>query len=177
MILMVGLPGVGKTTLAKHLSNLMEDVAVYESDRIRKRLLGFPPYVRLPSHAYAPDINESVFAHIRKEVCANLEMGRDVIVDATFLKVKYRSPFRDLAHDLRAVPLAVHVFAPEEVVRERLSNDGRVSDATFDVYLNLKADAQLPPEEMTYVSVDGTLDPHINAIFVWTWIKGILRAF
>jgi len=173
---MVGLPGVGKTTLARNLRRLMDGLVIYESDAVRKALAGYPPDIPLPKHMYSPEMNERTFAHIRERTTQELRNGRSVLVDATFLREEYRRPFVDIAIEVGVPVLAIHVFAPEEVVRRRLERPRGTSDANYEVYLRMREEAQLPPDEIPHISVDGTQDPRATAILVRTWIRGLLRA-
>ena len=175
LLLTVGLPGVGKTTLVRHLVRLMDGVAVYESDVIRKRLVGYPPDRPLPRHLYNPEVHERTFTFIREGVRRDLRRGRSVIVDATFTRREYRRPFLDVGLETGTPTIGLHVFAPEEVVIKRLSSPRSVSDANYEVYRSMKETAELPPEEMFHISVDGTEDPVASALKVLTWIKGLLR--
>ncbi len=166
---------MGKTTLVKHLVKLMGEVTVYESDVVRKRIVGYPIDRPLPRHLYSPDVNERTFAFIRDGVREDLKNGRSVIVDATFTRREYRRPFIDVGLETGTPTIGLHVFAPEEVVARRLSLPRHNSDANYEVYKALKESAELPPEEMFHISVDGTEDPVASALKVLTWIRGLLR--
>ncbi len=176
LLLTVGLPGAGKTTLVKHLVKLFEEVVVYESDVVRKRLAGYPADRPLPRHLYNPEMNERTFTFIRNGAREDLRNGRSVIVDATFTRAEYRRPFVDLGLEMGIPTIGLHVFAPEEVILERLKRPRSVSDADYEVYRAMKETAELPPEEILYISVDGTEDPISSALRVFTWIKGLVRA-
>ncbi len=166
---------MGKTTLVRHLVKLMSGVIVYESDVIRKRILGYPPDKPLPKHLYNPEVHERTFTFIREGVKEDLKNGRSVIVDATFTRREYRRPFLDVGLETKTPTIGLHVFAPEEVVVRRLSVPRPNSDADYEVYKSLKENAELPPEEMFHISVDGTEDPVASALRVLTWLRGLLR--
>lgn len=176
LLLTVGLPGVGKTTLVRHLVRLFEDTVVYESDVVRKMLAGYPPDATLPRHMYTSDLNGRTFSYIRRNAKVHLVDGRSVIVDATFTRAEYRRPFVDLGLEVGVPTVGLHVFASEEVVMSRLKNPRAVSDADYEVYLALKETAELPPDEIPYISVDGTGDPVSSALRVFTWIRGLIKA-
>lgn len=176
LLLTVGLPGVGKTTLVRHLLRLIDGAKAYESDVVRKRLLGYPPDRPLPRHLYNPQVNGRTFAFIRERARRDLKEGLSVIVDATFTRREYRRPFLDMGLELGVPTVGIHVFAEEEVVLRRLRMARGVSDANVEVYLLLKRTAELPPDEMPHISVDGTEEPFTAAVKVLTWLKGLLRA-
>ena len=120
-------------------------------------------------------MHERTFTFIREGVRRDLRRGRSVIVDATFTRREYRRPFLDVGLETGTPTIGLHVFAPEEVVIKRLSSPRSVSDANYEVYRSMKERAELPPEEMFHISVDGTEDPVASALKVLTWIKGLLR--
>jgi len=150
---------------------------MYESDVIRKRLLGYSPQDTLPSHLYSNTVNERTFSFIRREAEKNLKRGKSVLVDATFIRQEYRKPFMELGFRTGVPTIAVHVFVPEEVVKERLTKPRETSDATYRVYLSMKEEAELPPNELFHLSVDGTAEPYTTALRVSAWIEGVLKVF
>lgn len=112
LILIVGLPGSGKSTFARRLAPAI-DAAVLESDALRRLLFGQPAYGALESR--------QLFEAIRAAARELLECGRNVIVDATNLIETNRRPFYDLAEELGARLLLLRFSAPEPIIRQRLS--------------------------------------------------------
>ncbi len=81
LIMMVGLPGSGKTTYAKHLSNTLNNVVVHSSDAIRKEMYGVEKEQCDPGH---------VFSLLHKRAVIDLRCGKDVIYDAINIKADDR---------------------------------------------------------------------------------------
>jgi predicted kinase len=111
LILLSGLPGVGKTTFALALKEGL-DLQHIESDAIRRSITPVPTYSQAESGA--------VFARVDGEARRVMASGRHALVDATNLTTRDRKRFVKLANDLAAPLIAVRLVAPDEVIRERL---------------------------------------------------------
>jgi aminoglycoside phosphotransferase family enzyme/predicted kinase len=141
LILVGGLPGTGKSTLARALAEHAGG-HIIRSDVIRKEL-GDPPAKRGPAFGfeaglYDPLSTDRTYAECLRRADALLFEGERVIVDATFRQENRRQAFLNMA-TRRGVP-AVFLFcqADPEVVYLRLKNRaGDISDADWSVYLRL----------------------------------------
>ncbi|HHC71339.1 MAG TPA: hypothetical protein ENK54_00455 [Thiotrichales bacterium] len=118
LVLMHGLSGSGKSVVAGHLTPQLEAVWL-RSDVERKRL--HPQQ----QGRYAPETSDRVFDHLRKIARLALESGFNVVVDATFLERKRRKPFLQLAGELDIPLVILHVEAPPEVLRRRVTERAR----------------------------------------------------
>ncbi|MEW6722506.1 MAG: AAA family ATPase [Candidatus Micrarchaeota archaeon] len=129
LIIVCGLPGSGKTTLARALARNLGGVHV-SSDLTRKRLF--------PKPAYSEDEKARVYGEMASECEKALREGRDVIVDATFHKKAVRERF--LAMDAKV--FTILCILPEGNVEERLARRkrGGPSDADFGVYLKMRGE-------------------------------------
>lgn len=153
MVLLVGPPGTGKSTLTRRIAPLLE-ADVVQTDAIRKALVKSPTY--LPA--------ESAWVHrvAQQRLRQKLQGGRTVIFDATNLRESYRRPLYALADEL-GIPLLILVcWAPESVVKDRLAHRQREphpeerSDADWAVYLHLRASHE--PVLRPHTVVNSTVD-------------------
>ena len=80
LIMMIGVPGSGKSTHAKTLS-LMYDAKVFSSDEYREKLLG---------NQNDQSNNELVFNSLYSDIACDLHNGKNCILDATDVSVKDR---------------------------------------------------------------------------------------
>jgi hypothetical protein len=153
MILTCGLPGSGKSWLARRLAGALR-AAVLRSDVRRKVLAGVPRTTHVPSSygtgLYAPDMQVRTYRSLLADALRHLRAGHSVIVDATFARRDYRRPFVEAAARLGLPCHVAHVSAPEAVIRERLerrgADDREASDADLAVYLRARESFEPPTE-------------------------------
>lgn len=139
LILVVGLPGSGKSTVARLLAEYTGAI-VLNSDVLRREL--FPD-----SRSYTSTETQAVIREMERRVRELLDQRRRVILDALFTKQRPRDSYRELAGSLGVPFCIVHVTAPEDTVRERLelrARVGDVSEATFVYYLDRKPHFEEP---------------------------------
>jgi aminoglycoside phosphotransferase family enzyme/predicted kinase len=129
LIVVAGIMGCGKTTLAAELAGRLGWPHL-SSDPIRKELSGVSPTARLPQSAYAAEMTQRVYATLL-ERAGNSHVG--AVIDAQFGKRSERESLRKSF--LRAQ--LVLCDAPDAIVRERMNrreqDPGRISDATADL--------------------------------------------
>jgi hypothetical protein len=124
VILMHGVSGSGKTTIARQLAESLQAVQL-RSDVERKRLHGLEPGTRtgsaLAEGIYSPADSERTYARLAALARQVIAAGYPVIVDAAFLDARRRSAFRVLARET-GVPFAiVSCEAPDALLRERVA--------------------------------------------------------
>ena len=156
LLIMHGLSGSGKTTVAQNLLEALGAVRL-RSDVERKRLFGMAPQARsgsgLGSGLYAPDANERTYARLGELARGALAARYPVIVDAAFLRRAERDRFAALARDAGASFLIAACSALPATLRKRvLAREARdASEAGLAVLERQMASAQAPaPEEAGY---------------------------
>lgn len=142
LVVLLGLPGTGKSTLARALAG--EGFVWVRSDAVRKQLAGLPPEqpARAGANAgiYSEAWSERTYAVCLERARARLLEGERVVVDANFKADAQRRPFVALARALGVPVRMVVCTADEAVVRDRLSaRTGDASDADVAVYLRARA--------------------------------------
>ena len=158
-----GLPGTGKTRLARVLAPELgpaPGALVLRSDEIRKRRHGVPPEERLPASAYTPAENAAVFAELAGLTAEALRGGHAVVADAAFLRPEERAAIEAAAPP--GVPFrGFWLHAPLGVLRARVAaRTGDASDATVAV---LEAAAARDPGPVSWRALDAAADPASEA--------------
>ena len=140
LIIMHGLSGSGKTTVAQYLLETRGAVRI-RSDVERKRLAGFEAGARtgsaLGAGIYAAGLTARTYERLANLSRAILAAGYPAIVDATFLARAQREAFAALARDME-LPFAIAACeAPEAVLRERVASRERGATDASEAGLNV----------------------------------------
>jgi aminoglycoside phosphotransferase family enzyme/predicted kinase len=164
MVLAIGgLPGTGKTTLARTLAPELgraPGALVLRSDEARKRQHGVPPEQRLPQSAYSDTASEAVLAELASMAGEVAAGGHAVVVDATFMDFRHRGMLAAAAHlaNVGFVGLWLQAPLPEVEARIRARRQD-ASDATVEV---LRAASRDDPGPGDWIAIDAT-DPASTA--------------
>jgi aminoglycoside phosphotransferase family enzyme/predicted kinase len=139
LVLVGGLPGAGKSTLAQALGE-REGFALLRSDVVRKELAGpRDPEASTASFArgiYTPQWTERTYTECLRRAAALLFEGRRVVVDASFRAEANRRLFLDLAAQSCVPAVFLLCRADPSLVRARLeSRRDDASDADWSVYV------------------------------------------
>ncbi len=137
LIMIMGLPGTGKTTFARSLALGLKGVHL-NTDIVRDHL-GL-------RGQYDEDTKNKVYKALLEQAKTALEEGQVVVVDGTFFKKELRRPFLELSEVADSPIRWIEIKASESVIKERVSQSREYSEADFDVYLKIKK-AYEPLEE------------------------------
>jgi aminoglycoside phosphotransferase family enzyme/predicted kinase len=134
LILMHGLSGSGKTTIAQTMLERIGAIRV-RSDIERKRLHQLPSDARTHAapHAgiYSPSATRVTYDRLEQAARDIVSSGYPAIVDAAFLRRAERDAFRTLAAELQASFVIVSCRAPEADLRRRVARrEAEMSDAS-----------------------------------------------
>jgi len=140
LILMVGLVGSGKTTLANALAQRLGAVHI-SSDVTRKRLAGIPEnehhYDEPASGIYSPEFNRKTYDAIFTQGIEVLKDGVPVILDAAFLRQSEREQARRMSRELGVDYLVVECRLTPELTQKRLlqrCREASASDGRWEIY-------------------------------------------
>ncbi|MBM4296070.1 MAG: hypothetical protein FJ126_14375 [Deltaproteobacteria bacterium] len=123
ILVIFGLMGVGKTTLAQALGEAM-GLPVVHSDAVRKSLAGLTPTTPTPAEfgkgIYDEDFSRRTYEEMRRQAAAHLAAGRSVILDGSYKREAERELLRQLAKEYGAAAVFLYCACHLEVVRQRL---------------------------------------------------------
>ena len=161
IIIICGLPGVGKTTLAKNLAPRI-NASVLSSDKIRKELFPIPTY----------STAELKMVYDAMTLTAKYlnDIGKNCILDATFNREDSRIEVKKkLGLDDRQFQI-IECSCPEDVAISRLeSRKDDYSDATMQVYQKMKSMRE--PIKANHITIDTTQPTDENTTKVAEYIS------
>lgn len=130
IILMAGLSGSGKSTIASELAPKSNGIHI-RSDAVRKHLAGIPLNQKAPPEIYSEDWNQQTYEQLLSLGILLAKQGLTIILDATYNRQKLRHQVIQ-ATTTDNIPLAIiYCHAPKEILQQRLANrDFDISDAT-----------------------------------------------
>jgi len=166
LILMAGLSGSGKTTVARALAGRVGAVHI-RSDAARKHLGGIPIHERGDDSLYTPEMTQKTYQRLLDLGVTLASEGYTVVLDAKYDRQALRQAAIAQA-EANQIPLhLLHCTAPLEVLRDRLhQRTGDIADATVDVLAQQHFEPFLEGEQSHVVSVDSThaLMPQLDPI-------------
>ena len=161
LVLVGGLPGSGKTTVATSLAR-RPGVEHLSSDHVRKHLAGLPPEVPAgtgPGEGlYDEAMTARTYESLLDEARTLLGHGRSVVLDATFADERWRETARALGRSTSSQVVELRCTLDPGLADERLlARRGGASDATPAVRAWL-AERAAPWPEAVEIDTSGDLD-------------------
>lgn len=130
MVVITGLPGTGKSTLAAALAAELKAHHL-NTDKIRTEM-------NLRGK-YDARTKKRIYDEMLYQAEALLKKNLPVIVDGTFYQQKLRNRFLRLARRLGKEIRWIELRAKEKVIRERVAEKRQYSEADFEVYHKIKS--------------------------------------
>jgi uncharacterized protein len=162
LVVVGGLPGTGKSTLAAGLADAL-GATVLRSDTLRKELAGIP--ADQPAGAafgegiYAPDATAETYRELARRARVALERGQTVVLDASFTAERWRDLARQVAQATESDVVELRCDVPREVaaerIRRRLTAGRDASDATPEVAVAMAAGEAPWPEATSVDTASG----------------------
>jgi aminoglycoside phosphotransferase family enzyme/predicted kinase len=134
LIVICGLPGTGKSTIARAVARRLSAECL-NSDVVRKKLF--------PKPSYSEEEKLAVYRQMAQEAQALLKQGKNAVLDATFSRNEYVRLAKEAAHKAGAECRMVLCTLSDAEVRKRIEKREKgPSDADFAVYLKVKAQSE-----------------------------------
>lgn len=160
MVIVGGLPGSGKSTVARGLQDHYGS-HLFQSDVIRDELI---PRVSggasgFETGRYRPDRRAAVYRALLDRAEASLTHGHSVILDATWVRAVDRAAARAVAARMRASIVEIECRCDDDIAAERIAHRVRTvqpSDATAGIRARYAVMADRWPGATTIDSSSGT---------------------
>jgi aminoglycoside phosphotransferase family enzyme/predicted kinase len=148
LVLLCGLTGSGKTTLAEELSQRL-GLPMFSSDVIRKSLAAKPGRDN-DVGIYRQPMTEKTYGKIVREAEKQILAGRGAILDATFAQRANREKVSRMAAKHNIPVFLIHCFATDAIIKHRLVQQATegldLSDSLWKIYVEQKARCEPPSE-------------------------------
>ena len=161
LVVLVGLPGSGKSYFARALA-ARYPAAVLDSDALRAVLYDNPQHTQQEHGRLFPAI------HVLMERL--LSRGVSVVLDATNVKESSRRPYYKIGEQCGAPVFVVRVTAPREVIRARLAQREARRDpldrstANLEVYEKMRADVERIARRHISVNTGGDISTALDKL-------------
>ncbi|MDJ0568014.1 MAG: AAA family ATPase [Pleurocapsa sp. MO_192.B19] len=142
LILMSGLSGSGKSTVARHIA-INEGAIQIRSDAVRKHLAGIPLDESGPDSIYSAQMTQKTYDRLLELGITLAKTGYTVILDAKYDRLALRQPAISGAEDNNIPLKIIQCTAPQAVLCDRLNKrQNDISDATADLIASQQKDAE-----------------------------------
>ncbi|MDJ1431144.1 AAA family ATPase [Halostagnicola sp. A-GB9-2] len=146
LVVVCGLPGTGKTTVARDLTERTGGTLM-RTDVVRKDLF--------PEPEYTDEEVQATYDELFDRTRSALEQDGIAVLDGTFRRESLRDRARRVARKTDATFDLVRVTCSEKVVRERINErENDESDADFSVHKLLQSEFE--PPTIAHQTVDNS---------------------
>ena len=143
LVVVGGLPGTGKSTVADRIAQALNAV-VLRSDELRKQLAGLDPGVRTVAPwgegLYRPETTKATYTELLRRARTCLSHGESVVLDATFSQPEWRAAARALADQTVADLDELHCTAPIALIESRIAQREARGDDASDATASIARD-------------------------------------
>jgi predicted kinase len=120
LVVVRGLTGTGKSTLATELSESLR-IGLLQTDAVRRELFGPSEQpTAFDQDKYRADKRLKVYDEMLKQASGLLEKGVSVVLDGTFLSANLRARAMLLARRHSAAPVFIECRCPEDIAAGRI---------------------------------------------------------
>jgi predicted kinase len=150
LILVCGLPGTGKTTVAREVASQL-DAELLRTDVIRKETFD--------TITYTDEQMRATYEEMIQRAKDLLQVDKHVVLDATFRKQEYRDLAEQLVGTTNTDLYVIQVDCDDDIVKERIQKrSGDESDAEFETYKEFKQQADLLQLDHAIIDNSGSLE-------------------
>ena len=162
VILVGGLPGTGKSTLAQGIGGARQ-WPVLRSDVIRKELAGLAPLARAAAEygtgLYRAELTAETYVEMLRQVRLFLRHGESVVLDASWTSAHWRKAATELAREAGALLIELRCVAPALLATDRIRDRAREATDPSDANEEVAAGMALQADPWPAASVVDTSGP------------------
>jgi len=156
LIVVAGLPGTGKTTIAEALAKEI-DAVVFSTDKIRKMIFEMP--------IYNEEDKRVVYTELFSQTEKYLTKGKNVILDGTFYTKELREKAKEVGKSFCEKVYFVYCETPEELLKKRIDKrKDKFSEADYSVYLKMKKVFEEFEEDVIIIDTSNTVNTNVDII-------------
>ena len=144
LFVVTGLSGTGKSTIARKIAVDYHATQI-NTDVVRKEIAGIDKFARhfdqFNTGLYDPKKIDDTYEKVINRAAGFLKKNKNVVIDATFQKKKYREMAYRVALKNHATLVKVQCVCSDDVVKKRLENRLKkksISDGRWEIYLEQK---------------------------------------
>lgn len=178
VIVVCGLMGSGKTTLATSLADRL-GIELLSTDFVRRELLG--PSITTAAFDdghYSPELRQRVYNELLHLAEMVLRKRMSVVLDGAFLTSMQRQAAITLAREGGAIPLVVHCDCPADVAIQRINQRAAVGPTLSEARSELYAGQQKceePFDGVDVVNLDTTTGLQLQESHVLSALGGEIQ--
>ena len=168
-----GLTGVGKSTFSLKIS-IDYNAHIINTDIIRKELAGINIFERhhdeINTGLYSPEKIDQTYKKAIEKASDFLKNGKNVVLDATFQKKKYRDLVRTIAKENNSILITVQCVCAEDMVKKWLKRrikTNTVSDGRWEIYVNQKKTFEPFSDGENYIIADISKNRYKDRIYLF----------
>lgn len=160
VILLAGLPGTGKSTLARNLA-YKYNIEHISTDSVRKRIFRYVKHEDFGKGFYSSTQRQVVYDTINYTLYTLLKYGIGSVLDGTYYLERLRSKVQRICYRWDARFFLVIVKCPDSISKRRFEerekrNRRTLSDANYSVYEKFKQIFE--PTNLHHINVTVTND-------------------
>jgi predicted kinase len=142
IVIVLGLPGSGKSFFASRLAEMLKAPYI-SSDKVRIEMK--------VKGKYTFDDKLLVYDEMKRQTDQALKEKKTIVIDGSFYHHEMRDLFISLAENHQTPIRFIEITANEETIKERLKQPRKESEANFEVYQLIKK--QFEPLDMPRLEI------------------------